>query len=413
MRTAQRLLLIAAVVVLAPAAAAADEVGRAGMRPADVLRSLSGPVPSPPAPALGFLPRHAHRFGWFLERHGHEEGAEDEVVALSLAARGWAEDHVRSMDDVRALARDHLQRVALDVEVTRPGGDTARARVVVLPGEERAWRDTSTMSVVLDYDPEVACDNSGGERPSVIGDPIPVVLEGGIVVAVRATPIDAGSQVRLAATVQVGAFDAPPPIPTRARYLGALTLPRYRGALLQASGVVAVGEALTSAVETSSGRYGLRIVPTVQGADDPLRRPPGVQWFGAGALVADRYGRRLDPATPEPLDLASWPSATARERDLDARSLREALRSLTPRADVEVDARGGVWVAGSPAARGTVARTLDAFQRAGGHLRLRVDVMADDTPLAHALLVARDGETALLRVGQDAAYLLDADVEVG
>ncbi len=407
------LLLVVVVAVAVASSVAADEAPLPATGSADVLRSLTDPAPSQGAPILGFLPRHAQHFGWYPDRHDDEGGGADDLGALNLATRRWAEEHVRSRDDVRALARDLLQRVVLDFEVTRPGGAVVRARLVTRPGEARAWHDTRTVPVVLDYDPEVACDNSGGERPSVIGDPIPVALEGGVVMTVRATPIEAGALVRLDATVQVGDVDEPAPIPTRARYLGALTLPCYRGALLRASGVVAVGEAFTSAVETSHGRYGLRIVPTVEYVGERRGRARRVQWFGAGALVAPRATPRLDRPSGEALELASWPVATRRGGRYDLRSLREALRRQEPRADVEVDARGGVWVAGSGAARRAVARTLDGLQSGAGHLRLGVDLMADDTLLAHAELMACDGETALLRVGQDATYLLDADVEVG
>ena len=122
--------------------------------------------------------------------------------------------------------------------MTHPDGRESSGQIEARPG---AWgRLTSVRAhrLVHDIDVELACDNSGGHNPCVVGDPIVAAALTGFAVEARPFLVEGGRRIALEALVQFGRLESVETYRTGARYLGAIELPTYRGALIAVSGTV-------------------------------------------------------------------------------------------------------------------------------------------------------------------------------
>jgi hypothetical protein len=215
-------------------------------------------------------------------------------------------------------------------------------------------------SLVHDFDPELACDNSGGHFPCVVGDPRVRAVLDGLAVQTRASLVDGGPRVALEAFVQTGELTDVVTHRTGARYIGAIELPTYRGAVAAVSGTVATGKPLVALL----GDTTVRLTPRIEG-------PAG-------------SGRALDHglARVKPLDV-TLPAERVWERAGAVHKLEH-----------------GAWLDDY---EDPLARTV----------RIELDLRAGDARVGSASLTALQGRTAFARIGTDRSLVRDHDVEVG
>ncbi len=334
---------------------------------------------------------------------------------FATAVEAWIEDRVPAVDDAarRRLAADLLTRIDVDVEV-EGAGVRWRGTASAAPGHGVALATTTRRAFVTDVDPELACDNSGGFAPSALGNPVVRPLEDGVRVFV-CPHLVAGGRVLLEAVVAAGRFERPvPAVPTEARFLGTLDLARYEGALARMSGTVGPREALETSFSAGARRLAVHVTARVRAPDPGVPDGP-LRALDASALAASPMDAVLLPATrggltPRP-GTVSWeptPPAWPPER------LLAALRRALPDADLEVSARGRVFVAGDEATIGRARAALAAWESPilrGATVRLAL--RAGDDVVGRGTLAARSGDVAVLRLGADRAAIVDSDPEVG
>jgi hypothetical protein len=416
MRILRLALLLAASLLAATAGtssgAAADDV------PAVAWRGLLRRPADPPRPVLGLLEAgDAYLAEALLDADvfdrpgGEEEESEEDPDDLVAWLRAWGGGE--------AVATGRLRRIAVDAEIVTPDGRIHRARLIAAPGRRALLARTRSLRVMDDYTVELACDNSGGLRPSAVGDPRPHTFLDGLALDVR--PFVVGNdRVALEVLLQAGAFDAPVArLDTRARFLGDLDLPRYRGALLSASGATQLGVPLELMLaDAAGGRYALRLVPSlldVPAAADRARRP--VHRFDASLLVALpadlHFASRPDPWSNPPAHVR--PAAVWGEPVADRSAIWTEIDLQQRDAEVRLLPDGDVWLVADAAAARRVGSTLDAWT-AGAARTVQVDVTAraaDGAVVGRAEVPVLTGRTAFFRLGVDRALLLDSDVEVG
>jgi hypothetical protein len=314
----------------------------------------------------------------------------------------------------RRLVPDDLRRVVLDVEIASPEGGRQRGRLVLRPGLTARLVRARALSVAATYDAELACDNSGGERPSALGDPQLRALVDGLALDVRAFPLPGEGRVALECLVQEGRFEEPiERVATRARFLGRLDLPRYRGLLGLVSGAASADRPLSFTVESDVGAWTVRLTPRIRAplevpfADSPVGR------LDIGLLTAPSW--RLIPQGLHP-----QLTATAQVRSLlvwEAPELTSPggfLERVLPESKVLLRGDGTVWVTATGAPLERARRMLDAWQEARARtVRIEARALIGDEVVARFDATALTGRTAHLRVGRDRAIIPSADVEVG
>jgi hypothetical protein len=343
------------------------------------------------APSLGLL-------GYDRLEEGASGVVPDDDTADEAMRAGWLRAWARRNDVPREALATALACVRTEVEVAAAHG-SRRLAVESPPGRTRAASRTRELVVLADYRPELACDDSGGLRPSAAGVPVVRTLRDGVAVDVRASPVT-GGRVAVEARVQWGAFDDPPErVSLGARYLGEMDLPRYRGGVARISGAVADGAALEATLRIGGEAVALRVVPRAE-------VPKGSE-----------RARRLDTS------LGTLPPIEGDEvhglPDVVVRSIPDTAIGGSPRRsfgdlDVHADDEAGLWVAGEPLAVAAAAALVEARAAAGARtVRVEVRAHAGDDEIARFTLSALDGRTALLRVGEDRAVVADAGSEVG
>jgi hypothetical protein len=197
-------------------------------------------------------------------------GATGDVRAprLGLPARGADEECAPDPPPVPVLpAVDDGRRVRVDVALTGPDGVVLTSELRTRSGRWAATSRVVTRPLLLDYDVEIACDNSGGLRPSAIGDPQVVPVREGLAIEVRPTFADGGRKVVLETALD--AFDLDDPVEslaTGARFLGEIDLPRGRRVRAEASGCVASGGTLALDLPVGGSTWRLALTPRRLGA---------------------------------------------------------------------------------------------------------------------------------------------------
>ncbi|MHC4472619.1 MAG: hypothetical protein ACYS99_16845, partial [Planctomycetota bacterium] len=201
--------------------------------------------------------------------------------ALILASAPAAE--LRS--DLDGFVRDLVRDVRVEVEVTHRDGRVSRGEIRTRPGWWGRMTRVRAHRIVWDMDVELACDNSGGFRPCVVGDPVVATALDGLAVQARPFLVDGGRRVALEALVQLGDVRRVDVLQTGARYLGSIELPTYRGAVVAVSGTVASSEPLVARLRSSKGETVVRLTPHVSG------RPSagGLRALDAGLALIGAY----------------------------------------------------------------------------------------------------------------------------
>jgi len=412
----RRLVTLLAVLLLAPVfgpGAAADDV-RVG-----AWQRLLAPPGERRRPCLGLLAFGAWRLadavvepGPYEQPDGEERGSDGQVAWPAAWDVAWLLSWGHGGDVAAAL----LRRIAVDAEVRTPDGHVHRARLVAVPGRRASLTRTRTLRVVADYDVELACDNSGGLRPSAVGDPQLRSLLDGLALDVRPFAVG-GDRIALEVVFQAGRFDRPVDrFDTRALYLGEVDLPRYRGAVLSASGAVASGSALDLSVQGEGGEgFAVRLTPrlvNVPESDDRARVHPLDARFLLAPRAAIGFDRQPDPYANPPACVS--PAATWVDPLLDRGTLWEHIDRLLPSAELRFLPHGDVWVVADEDAVAEVGRTFTRWAtQAARTVCVELVARTGDTVLGRADLPVLTGRSAFFRLGVDRAVVLDPDVEVG
>ncbi len=393
--------------------------------PARVWRRLLERSPDPERPTLGLL-AYGDLGPPSLDADPDERpGREDEEDEEDDDPVAWLLSWGRGSEVAAGL----LRRVAVDAEVRTPDGRLHRGRLVAAPGRRALLARTRCLRVVANYSPELACDNSGGLRPSAVGDPLLESLLDGLALDVRPFVVGTG-RIALEVLLQAGRFERPVErLATRALYLGDLDLPRYHGALLSASGTTDAGQPLHLSLEGAEGeRYDVRLTPRILDAparEDGPRRT--VHRLDAGFLVtpprALRFAGEPDAWFNPPAHVSSevvWTRPVA-----DRSTIWTTIDRALPEVEMRLLPGGDVWLVAAEDEARRVGRTLDAWTslaartvrieitaRAGAAEDVgRVDVPVLTVPVLTVPVLT--GRTAFFRLGVDRALLLDSDVEVG
>lgn len=380
----------------------------AGDLPASAWRRLLERPTEPRRPLLGLLACgemgivHEDCLEAESEYEEEEEEDDEERVDDDLI---WLLERGREAEVAAGL----LQRIAVDVEVRLPSGRIHRGRLVGAPGRRIPFARTRAQRLITDYVVELACDNSGGLRPCAIGDPYVQTLLDGLALDVRPFPVG-DDRVALDVMWQAGRIEQPVErLETRARFLGALDLPRYDGLLLSASGTTAAGEPLELVLEREGQRYELRLTPRVFGSARPRPLDAGLLVVPPTAVGFSPYPDRFlnPPAQVLPEVVQQLPVA-------DRATLWELIDDLARETPMRLLPHGPIWLDAEPAVCERVRRALDALTaRAARTVRVEVVARAGETVLGRTAIPVLTGRTAFFRLGVDRAMLLDADVEVG
>jgi len=318
-------------------------------------------------------------------------------------------------ENLRSLSRDLLRTVRVGIVVTHPDGRVETGEIRMRPGWWGRSVSVRRHSLVWDFDPELACDNSGGLFPCVLGDPrVDAALDG---LAVQARPflLDGGRRVVLEVLLQTGELTRVETHRTGARYLGAIEQPTYRGAVVAVSGTVAAGEPLVARLRSARGETVVRLVPEVEGS------------AGSGRLRALDVGlaqvKPLDvvlPAENSRSEDKTWERAGAVHKPAYVASSFDCWEDVLAGLD-----EGGAFSAetaraGPVAAMGPIEFQEQAVARLSRRLaplartvRLDLALRAGGDMAATASLTALHGRTAFVRVGADRSVVRDHDVEVG
>ena len=382
------------------------------------LRLLEQPAESR-RPCLGLVPLGAWWYGDGLfgpDPEDRPDGGEGGHAASEAWSPEWDVEWLLSWGHGGDVAAGLLRRVAVSAEVRTPAGRVHRARLVAVPGCRGELERTRVLRVVPDYSTEIACDNSGGLRPSALGDPEMVSLRDGLVLDVR--PFALGKdRVALEVVFQAGRFDPHVErLDTGARFLGEVDLPRYRGVLLAASGTTAAGSPLDLSVQGGDGeRYVVRLTPWILDVPEPEDRAR-VHPVDARFLLAPStevgFCRVHDPFANPPAHVA--PDASWGPSPLDRSVLWEHIDHSLPRAEMRLLPHGDVWIVGDEGAVADVGRTFERWAaRAARTVRVEITARAGDEVIGRVDVPVLTGRTGFFRLGVDQAVLRDADVEVG
>lgn len=314
------------------------------------------------------------------------------------------------------VAAGLLRRIAVDVEVRDSSGRVERARLITAPGRRALHSRTQVLRAVTDYEVELACDNSGGLRPSALGNPQPATLLDGLALDVCAFVVGDG-RIALEVVLQAGRFERPVArLDTQARFLGELDLPRYRGVLLSASGATQAGQALEVTLAGADGEcYGVRLIPRVLDVPEPEDRAR-VHRLDAGLLITAweefRFARdanRFMNPRAQVLPALAW-----RDPPVDRSVLWEHIDHVLPETAMRLLPRGDVWLVAEEDAAARVRSAFDAWKAAAARtVRVEITARAGEDVIGRVDVPVLTGRTAFFRLGVDQTVLLDADVEVG
>lgn len=416
-----------------PAPSRADAVWPLALleRRAQVL--LAAPLPGPEAGEVGYLtpgrPEEEPADGPDTPPHS------EAPPLLSLRMEGSAARIVRSggshvllgaltseeRADVEALLASASVALRVRVEVDSPWGRGALS-TTVRPGQRARLGGTWQTRELRTYAPELACDNSGGLRPSALGKPVLEWGGGGWGAEVRPFLVPGSQALAVEVLVTAGArVGTAERLLAAATILGELELPTADLALLTGSGSLAPGQALLLQGALEGAAITARVTAEVLGAGvDPLAGPrlsrlPTdlllVPPWTVAPMLEDVYGLNGDPL------LALTLRHQVEEAAFSPAELVEALRGglLEGGHDVQADvARGGTDVLGTREARAEVLARLEHLARPlGRSARLRVDLRAAGESVGALELSALHGRRSAVRLGRVRAVLLDPDTEVG
>jgi hypothetical protein len=321
-----------------------------------------------------------------------------------------------SRECLRSFAADLARAVRIEVTATGPNGWKSRGEILVRPGRWGTLCQVRSHSLVFDFDVELACDNSGGYFPCVVGDPVVGAGLTGFAVEVRPFLVDGGRAVALEAHIQSERLTAVDTVLTGARYLGAIELPTARTVTLLVSGTVAPGEPVITSLLTPEGEVVIRLVPHLMGAASTGK----LRLLDAGLALLGPARAELSGNFENPVD-RQWTLDAATERVVPGKPLRtedEVETQVTPRDEGRT---GFVW----PIAGNLVTAGSEAFQQAAAEKLARAleplsrtvqfdfTLRSGDEVVGRAVLSALDGRMAFLRVGTDQNLIRDHDVEVG
>jgi len=317
---------------------------------------------------------------------------------------------------LRSFLADVSRRVRIEVIATRPNGTELRGEILARPGRWGRLVRVQSHSIVFDFDVELACDNSGGYFPCVVGDPIVGAALTGFAVEVRPFLVDGGRAIALEAVIQAERMVGVDTVLTGARYLGAIELPTSRSAMAVVSGTVPSGKPLVTRISTAEGETVITLTPTVEGDSGAGK----LRLLDAGLAMVGPVEVRIDPRDIDPGIHHSWALEAATKRLAYGDPARQfADLDITPIAEghtgfLSTLGGGDIATAGSldfqQSVRKKLERVLAPLSRTA---RLQVTLRAGDVVMGQGVLSALHGRTAFLRLGTDRNMIRDHDVEVG
>ncbi len=322
--------------------------------------------------------------------------------------------------DVEALLAHATEAVLLEVELDSPWGQ-GRLSTTVRPGQVARLGGAFVEARLRDYEPELACDNSGGWRPSALGNPVTYADAAGWGADLRPFRIPGSNDLALEVLLVAGGPVAPPSRLTAAPWsLGLLELPEGASALLLGSGRVAPGGTLALAARLGDERVSARVRARLVGRDRPAGEAPRLTRADADLLLAppwtaeradDPYAGYGDAPRLSQVLVLSVGEAAAAPGDLGPLLCDGSALA----ADV---ARGGLDLLGRPEdRRAALARLAEEAAPHARAVRLRLTWRAGGAApgqtLGEADLSLLVGRTVALRLGRARGVLLDHDTEVG
>lgn len=320
--------------------------------------------------------------------------------------------------DVEALLAAAGVAVRLRVEVESPWGGGALS-TVVRPGRTArlggSWRSPEVRS----YRPELACDNSGGLRPSALGKPVVAWTGDGWGADVRPFLVPGSDAVALEVLITAGARVGPSArLAAAPVILGQLELPTADLALLTGSGRVGPGEALVLEGQLEGARVSARVTAEVLGERPDPRPKARLVRLPTDLLLAPPWTADFADDSPGYDDLNSDPPLALSithvlgPAPLTPAALAQAIVGGSPvAADAE---RGGTDLLGEPREVREALQRLNALaQPYARTARLRVSLRAAGAPVGGLTLSALAGRGSVVRLGRARSVLLDHDTEVG
>ncbi len=392
-------------------------------------------VPDQRAPRLGieFL-SSGGGFGWFFDDDPRDPPGPIDIRDFArLIDRGVGRDSAAvglgpsmllldprlapfAHEALRSFTADLARRVRIDVVVTRPDGTELRGAILARPGRWGRLVRVRSHSIICDFDVELACDNSGGYSPSVVGDPIVGAALTGFAVEVRPFLVDGGGTIALEAVIQGERMVGVDTFQTGARYLGAIELPTSRSAMAVVSGAVRSGEPLVTRTSTTEGETVITLTPTVEGESGTGK----LRLLDAGLAMVGPVEVRIDTREKDQGVDRFWALEAATEQLAGGDPARPfADFDITPTAEdrtgfLSTLGGGDLASAGSlgfqQAVREKLDRVLAPLARTA---RLHVTLRAGDVVMGRGILSALHGRTTFLRIGTDRNMIRGHDVEVG
>lgn len=367
-----------------------------------------GDDPEDPAGPMG-IDRLAELVDRGVGRDGAAMGLGPSMLLLDRKLATFAHQALRS------FTADLARRVRIEVSVTRPDGTELRGEILARPGRWGRLVRVQSHSFVFDFDVELACDNSGGYFPCVIGDPIVGAALSGFAVEARPFLVDGGRRIALEAVIQAERLAEADTVLTGARYLGAIELPSSHTAMALVSGTVSTGESIVTRLRTAEGETVIRLTPHLEGEPGAGK----LRLFDAGLALIGPVEVLLDTEDEGGLPrFWALQAATGRiSSGAPARSFDDL--GIAPTAEgqrgvIETLGGGDLATAGSLAFQQSVRENLDTLLAPLSRTaRLEVTLRAGGEVIGRSVLSALHGRIAFLRIGTDRNMIRDHDVEVG